>query len=53
MRGHLGVGLELRQDAGLGVGLREKFTIGVVEDNGMAVNPTPRSAVGNMRSVDV
>ncbi len=40
------IGLELRQGAGLGQGFREKFAVGVVEDDCLAVNATPRSAVG-------
>jgi hypothetical protein len=45
------VGLELRQGAGLGEGFGEKLAVGVVEDDGLTVNATPRSAVGEMRSV--
>jgi hypothetical protein len=48
---HLGVGLELRQGAGLGEGFGEKLAVGVVEDDGLTANATPRSAVGEMRSV--
>ena len=45
------VGLELRQGAGLGEGFGEKLAVGVVEDDGLTANATPRSAGGEMRGV--
>jgi hypothetical protein len=45
------VGLGLREGAGLGQSLREKLAVRVVEDDGLPSNATPRSAVGEMRSV--
>ena len=47
------VGLELREGAGLGQSFGEKLAVGIVEDDGLPSNATPRSAIGEMRSVTV
>jgi hypothetical protein len=45
------VGFEVRQRTGLGEGFGEKLSVRVAEDDRLTANATPRSAVGEMRSV--